>query len=252
MTGETAYTSYNWGLNEHLSELNVIARRISFALIVMCLFWSLSIDYLITQWLDLLPLETGPNNENMSIYGPFDWIQLRWSAVILLAFLSLMPLISIQAYSFARSGLYPVERNWFISVLLLTTTIIPIIIFLVWSHVIPILFELSEASGRPDGVLVRYDAASIFSIGMALSWVLVIWSITTISLSLTRMFGMVKNGKPRFRKRLLAISSGAIILTLPIEFDGLKILIAILSLLSANLVSNSFPGRIATNGAVDI
>ena len=81
---------------------------------------------------------------------------------------------------------------------------------------------------------------------MALSWVLVIWSVTTISLSLTRMFGMVKNGKPRFRKRLLAISSGAIILTLPIEFDGLKILIAILSLLSANLVSNSFPGRIAT------
>ena len=244
MTSEFANIFPNWDIQEHLRELNIISRKISFALIIMCVFWSFSIDNMITHWLGILPLETGPNNENMSIYGPFEWLQLRWAAVILLALLSLMPLISIQSYSFASPGLYPTERNWLVSVLILTTTIIPIVIFLIWYQGIPILFELSEASGRPDGVLVRYDAYSIFSIGMAISWVLVVWSMTTISLSLTRIFGMINNGQTRFRKRLLAISTGVIILTLPIEFDGLKIIIGIISAILADFVSGTMPVRI--------
>ena len=244
MTSEFANIFPNWDIQEHLRELNIISRKISFALIIMCVFWSFSIDNMITHWLGILPLETGPNNENMSIYGPFEWLQLRWAAVILLALLSLLPLISIQSYSFARPGLYPTERNWLVSVLILTTTIIPIVIFLIWYQGIPILFELSEASGRPDGVLVRYDAYSIFSIGMAISWVLVVWSMTTISLSLTRIFGMINNGQTRFRKRLLAISTGVIILTLPIEFDGLKIIIGIISAILADFVSGTMPVRI--------
>ena len=244
MTSEFANIFPNWDIQEHLRELNIISRKISFALIIMCVFWSFSIDNMITHWLGILPLETGPNYENMSIYGPFEWLQLRWSAVILLALLSLLPLISIQSYSFASPGLYPTERNWLVSVLILTTTIIPIVIFLIWYQGIPILFELSEASGRPDGVLVRYDAYSIFSIGMAISWVLVVWSMTTISLSLTRIFGMINNGQTRFRKRLLAISTGVIILTLPIEFDGLKIIIGIISAILADFVSDTMPVRI--------
>ena len=244
MTSEFANIFPNWDIQEHLRELNIISRKISFALIIMCVFWTFSIDNMITHWLSVLPLETGPNNENMSIYGPFEWLQLRWAAVILLALLSLLPLISIQSYSFASPGLYPTERNWLVSVLILTTTIIPIVIFLIWYQGIPILFELSEASGRPDGVLVRYDAYSIFSIGMAISWVLVVWSMTTISLSLTRIFGMINNGQTRFRKRLLAISTGVIILTLPIEFDGLKIIIGIISAILADFVSGTMPVRI--------
>jgi len=244
VTSEFANIFPNWDIQEHLRELNIISRKISFALIIMCVFWSFSIDNMITHWLGILPLETETNNENMSIYGPFEWLQLRWAAVILLALLSLLPLISIQSYSFARPGLYPTERNWLVSVLILTTTIIPIVIFLIWYQGIPILFELSEASGRPDGVLVRYDAYSIFSIGMAISWVLVVWSMTTISLSLTRIFGMINNGQTRFRKRLLAISTGVIILTLPIEFDGLKIIIGIISAILADFVSGTMPVRI--------
>ncbi len=244
MTSELASVFPNWDIQEHLRELNTIARRTSFTLIIMCIFWSFSIDNMITHWLGVLPLETGPNNETMSIYGPYEWLQLRWAAVILLGLISILPLISIQVYSFARPGLYPPERNWLISVLVLSTAIIPIIISLIWYLALPTLFELSEASGRPDGLLVRYDASAIFSLGMALSWVLVIWSVTTISLSLTRIYGMIKNGEIRFRKRLLAISTGLVILTLPIEFDGLKIIIAILSAGLSDIVSNSLPIRI--------
>ena len=244
MTSKFAHNFPKRDFQEHLRDLNTIARRISFALIIMCLFWSFSIDHMITHWLGALSFDTIPNQENMSIYGPFDWLNLRWTAVILLAFLSLLPLISIQAYLFARPGLYPSERIWLISVLILTTIVIPIVIFLIWYQGLQFLFFLSETSGRPDGVLVRYDASSIFSIGIAISWVLGIWSVTTISLSLTRIFGITNNGELKFRKRLLAISTSVIILTLPIEFDGLKIIIAILSTILADLVSSSIPVRV--------
>jgi len=244
VTSKFAHNFPKRDFQEHLRELNTIARRISFALIIMCLFWSFSIDHMITHWLGALSFDTIPNQENMSIYGPFDWLNLRWTAVILLAFLSLLPLISIQAYLFARPGLYPSERIWLISVLILTTIVIPIVIFLIWYQGLQFLFFLSETSGRPDGVLVRYDASSIFSIGIAISWVLGIWSVTTISLSLTRIFGITNNGELKFRKRLLAISTSVIILTLPLEFDGLKIIIAILSTILADLVSSSIPVRV--------
>ena len=244
MTSKFAHNFPKRDFQEHLRDLNTIARRISFALIIMCLFWSFSIDHMITHWLGALSFDTIPNQENMSIYGPFDWLNLRWTAVILLAFLSLLPLISIQAYLFARPGLYPSERIWLISVLILTTIVIPIVIFLIWYQGLQFLFFLSETSGRPDGVFVRYDASSIFSIGIAISWVLGIWSVTTISLSLTRIFGITNNGELKFRKRLLAISTSVIILTLPIEFDGLKIIIAILSTILADLVSSSIPVRV--------
>ena len=244
MTSKFTHNFPKRDFQEHLRDLNTIARRISFALIIMCLFWSFSIDHMITHWLGALSFDTIPNQENMSIYGPFDWLNLRWTAVILLAFLSLLPLISIQAYLFARPGLYPSERIWLISVLILTTIVIPIVIFLIWYQGLQFLFFLSETSGRPDGVLVRYDASSIFSIGIAISWVLGIWSVTTISLSLTRIFGITNNGELKFRKRLLAISTSVIILTLPIEFDGLRIIIAILSIILADLVSSSIPVRV--------
>ena len=152
-----------------------------------------------------------------------------------------LPLMSVMSYKFAKPGLYPRERKWLISVLILTTAMVPISIFIIWAFGLPALFDLSMTHGVPEGVLVRYDAASIFSLGLGASWVLVVWSVTTTTLSLSRIFGMVHSGKTRFRNRMLAISTGIVILTLPVEYDGLKIVIAILTALSAEMVSQTAP-----------
>ena len=118
---------------------------------------------------------------------------------------------------------------------------VPISILIIWAFGLPALFDLSMSHGVPEGVLVRYDAASIFSLGLGATWVLVVWSVTTTTLSLSRIFGMVHSGKTRFRNRMLAISTGIVILTLPVEYDGLKIVIAILTALSAERVSQTAP-----------
>ena len=54
---------------------------------------------------------------------------------------------------------------------------------------------------------------------------------------------MVYYGKTRFRNRMIAISFGLVILTLPVEYDGLKLVIASLTALSADIVSKTAPIR---------
>ncbi len=227
--------------SEHFVELHSIAKKSVFLFLTICVIWSFIADQVISLWLASSSLPTGPNNENLAIFGPFDWIQIRWSIVMVLAIVTILPVLAILSYNFAKPGLYHRERHWLTAVLVLTTIIVPASILLIWIIGLPALIEISISYGTPEGVLVRYDAASIFSIGLGATWVLVIWSVTTIILSLSRIFGMVYSGKTRFRNRILAISTGTIILTLPVEYDGLKILIALMTSLLAETVSKSAP-----------
>lgn len=227
--------------SEHFSELHLIARKSAYLFLIISVIWSFVCDQAISLWLEESPLPSGPNNENLAIFAPFDWIQIRWSVVILLSTVSILPLMSLMSYKFAKPGLYRRERQWLISVLILTTVIVPFSILIIWVYGLPALFGLSLSNGFPEGVLIRYNAASIFSLGLGATWVLVVWSVTTTTLSLSRVFGMIQSGRTRFRNRMLAISSGLIILTLPVEYDGLRIVIAIATALSAEILSQTAP-----------
>ena len=241
MNKEQDFNLYSEKRTEHLFELHSIVRKSAIVFVILCITWSFMVDLLISLWLNNSPLPAGPNNENLALFAPFDWIQIRWRLVILLSFVSLMPFLSIMTYNFAKPGLFSRERNWLTAVLILTTTIVPVSILIIWIIGIPALFDISLSHGTPDGILVRYDASSIFSIGVGVTWILVVWSVTTITLSLSRVFGMVYSGKTRFRNRMLAISSGILILSLPVEYDGLRLLIAFLIAISSEAVSRTAP-----------
>tara|TARA_B100000945_G_C20284772_1_gene550443 strand:+ start:84 stop:845 length:762 start_codon:yes stop_codon:yes gene_type:complete len=228
-------------LKSHFFELNNVARICSLFLCTFCVFWSFLVDDIISWWLYNTPLELGPNNENLSLYGPFEWIQIRWGVVILLSLVSILPLLSFLLYRFASPGLYQREKNWLSAVLFVATTIIPLVIYCLWVYGIPYLIQISIYIGSPEDVYVRYDAASLLSFGLGVSWVLVIWSFSVIILSLTRIFGMIKNGQTRFRNRILAITAGILILTLPMEFDGIKILIGLTVAITADYFSRTAP-----------
>ena len=228
-------------LSGHLNDVHHIARISAFIFALLCIFWSFMIGDLVQEWLSYIPVETGPTNENLSIYGPFDWIEIRLGIVIMASLTTMLPIFSTQLYRYSKPALYPRERNWLISILVLSTTIAPLSIIAVWIIGTPIFFEFAIDNGTNDALLVRYDAASVTSIALGLSWILVIWSITTICLCMTRIFGFVVEGSSRFRYRLLAISSGILILTLPIEFDGLRLLISALVVISADLISRTSP-----------
>ena len=107
----------------------------------------------------------------------------------------------------------------------------------IWTIGLPAIFDLGFKLGVPGTVGIRYDARALFSLAIGLSWILVIWSVTLVALTMTRVFGLVSNGKSRFRNRIFAISAGILILSLPVEYDGLRLLISISVVIVADYFS---------------
>ena len=230
----------NTPFSDHITDLYKIIRKISIIFGAMCILWSILISDMMSIWINMLPISNG-NIENLAIYGPYEWITLRWSLILLLSLVSILPILSLYLYSFSRIGLYPHERTWFIFVLILCTTVVPLIIIVLWIFGIPSIFEISDSNLHNESIGIRYDAAALFSVALGLTWILVIWSFTVIILGLSRLFGLVDGEDTRFRYRILAITIGLLILTIPSEYDGLRVIFAVLSILSADRISRTFP-----------
>ena len=225
---------------EHIAELYNIIRKLSIYFAVFCLFWSFQISEIMNIWIDLIPMSNG-TYENLAIYGPYEWLNLRWSLILLISLVTTLPLLSILLYRFSRPGLYSNERTWFMLVLILCTTIVPLIIILLWLYGFPIIFELSDSTVNSENIGIRYDAAALFSIALGITWILVIWSFTIIILGLARLMGLSEVGETRFRYRILAISTGTLILTIPSEYDGLRIILSVLTIFLADRISQAIP-----------
>ena len=232
-------SSQKSGLSQHLSELYSVVRQTIILVILLSLMWGYASDSLMNFWLNSLPL--GNTSLNLSIYSPFDWLEIRWTISILLSIMTVMPLLSIRLQRFASPGLLPSERTWFATILAFCTFILPIATIMFWWFVFPIILEATIAADSLEGVGARYDAASIFRIAIGVTWVIVCTTIATVTLSLARLLGLVDKGATRFRNRILAIFAGLLILTLPAEFEGLRILIALISMLVVDRISSSLP-----------
>jgi Sec-independent protein secretion pathway component TatC len=228
-------------IEKHFAELNKILRKSAILFLIFCIIWSSASHHIISAWLELLPIQTGVENESFFVYSPLDWLGVRWSTILLLSLISVLPYASLQIYAFSRIGLIPREQTWLKAVLVTSSAAVPLIIVLVWISGLPMLFEIADAAGTIDGVGVRYDAASVFSIALGASWILVIWALTVITLSLTRVLGLVELGSTRMRFRFLAISAGLLVLTLPVEYDGLRLLTAISVTYTADAISRTTP-----------
>jgi len=228
-------------LSNHLSEALRSLRIISVSLVIIGLFWSWTVSDVIYAWIEILPIQSGPENMNLAVFAPFDWVGTRISAVIMLSTLSVLPLASILFYRFSAPGLLPKEEKWLSSIMLFTTIAIPFAVLLMWVWIIPSLFSFASSSNHFNEVGIRYDVGAIFSVSLGASWILIIWSLTAVSLALARLYGLVNDSELRFRLRILAIFCGTLILTLPVEYDGLRLVIAFFTALSADAISRTIP-----------
>ena len=95
--------------------------------------------------------------------------------------------------------------------------------------------------GGENIVSARYDAVSIISMGIGVSWILVIGTLTTLVLSMSRFFGMVVDNESRIRIRILLISFSLVLLSLPSTYDGLRIIISLLTIFFADSISRLTP-----------
>ena len=110
-------------------------------------------------------------NGCLNLFDPANWSAVRWMSAAILGFITVMPLLLHQAWSFARPGLLPSERtwlrNWFIagvfSVFLAVMSTIGLLF--------PFLFDTGHRTHESMQLDARYDAVSTcLSIVIAVVW----------------------------------------------------------------------------------
>ena len=226
-------------VSEHFSELYKIIRTGALIVILFSLLLSFFVDDLIKYWLGNLGLDY--QLISLSVYSPYDWINIKWAILLIFSISIVVPITSLQLRNFALPGLYPRERKWVSIVLLISSFVIPFSVFLLWFFVLPYGIIFLNEVGIIEGVVARYDAVSIISIGIGISWILVIGISIFIILSLSRIFGIVEDNESRVRIRILLIGFSLIFLTLPETYEGLRILIAFFTVILADSISRMTP-----------
>ena len=237
------YQNEKMTFSEHFSELFKIIRFSALGVAIVSIFLSFYIDDILGNWLDSLSLDA--NNFVFSVYSPYDWIDTKWALLLIFSIAIILPYTTYKVRKFALPGLYDREKKWFTFSLLLSGVIIPILLYLIWFIALPFLVNYFDEVGMVEGgnniVSARYDAVSIISLGIGVSWILVIGTLTTLVLSMSRFFGMVTDNESRIRIRILLICFSLVLLSLPSTYDGLRIIISLLTVLFADSISRLTP-----------
>jgi len=234
--GSTSNTDRLVPVDEHLGALHSVIRRAALVFLAsaaLALFW---VDGILHDW----SLSQSPSGA-LSIYGPYDWVEMRFTAIFIIAAVVTLPIASLDLRNFARLGLLPTERRWLDSFLVISAISLPLILHTVWFKMIPQYIEAGIQFDSIAGVSAHFDAAEIFALASGLSWILILAFMTTLFLSLSRLFGLVEEGRSRFRNRALAICGGTLILTLPEVFEGVRVMTAILVIFLAESISRTTP-----------
>tara|TARA_Y100000814_G_scaffold66525_1_gene41242 strand:+ start:72 stop:776 length:705 start_codon:yes stop_codon:yes gene_type:complete len=228
-------------LHTHFSELHSVLRKTSVLLILFAAMWTTTSTSMINEWASSLSYAN--SGSGMAIYSPMDWVEVRWTLVLLLSALSALPIFSILLYRFMRPGLFREERKWIFTVLSCFSVIAPLASIAIWTVGVSTAFSLAESFGTISGVENRYDITQIVSLSIGITWIFLVSSITAISLSMSRLMLGSESDNTRFRIRILLISTGVLILTLPVVYDGLRIALSVAAVLFADISSKIVPVR---------
>lgn len=234
--GINSSTDRKLPVGQHLDELHRVIRRAALIFLIAAALTSLWVESILNGWAP----SQAPGGA-LSVYGPYDWVEMRFTAVFIIASVVTLPLVSLDLRAFARPGLLPSERRWLDTFLLVNVISIPAILHWVWYQMIPAYAQLGLELDRMEGVAAHFDAADIFALASGLSWILILAYMTTLFLSLSRLFGLVEDGQSRFRNRALAICGGLLVLTLPEVFEGVRVLIAVCVMIVAEAISRTTP-----------
>ena len=209
-------------VQEHLNELTARVTLLLFVATLATVGWLTQVDALLDSVLKYLnPCEEGCLN----LFDPARWSAVRWMTAAILGFITVMPLLLYQAWSFARPGLLPAERKW-LKYWFITGGLS---VFLAVISTIGLLFPLLFETGHPphDSMKLdaRYDAVHMLSIVIAVIWSEIIVACAIFAMMLAGMNGMLnEETSDWWRIRIYGVVFLLLLASLP-EFGGLALLI---------------------------
>ena len=224
-------------VQEHLNELTARVTLLLFFTTLTTLGWLTQIDAV----LDTLLRHLNPCNEGcLNLYDPARWSAIRWMAAAILGFVTTLPLLLQQSWSFARPGLLPSERRWMKYWFLAGVLSMFLAIASTIGVLFPMIFETGHRTHESMLLDARYDAVHMLSIVIAVIWTEIIVACGIFAMMLAGIVGMLnKESADWWRLRIYGIVLLLLLASLP-EFGGLAVLLSVLAIGSIELSSRKW------------
>ena len=83
-------------MENHLQELYSLVKNTILFASISAIGWSIVSPQLLTDWVNLFNI--ADNIDQLSIYSPFNWIEVKWSFSIMMGIITAFPLFSVMLY----------------------------------------------------------------------------------------------------------------------------------------------------------
>ena len=132
---EQVFSSESKSILYHLQELYSLVKTSIVLIGIFSLLWSIFTPQILTYWIGMFNLDSEAGN--LSIYAPFNWLEIKWSSSIILGILTAVPIFSYMLLRFTSPGLYQSEYNWLKFALMANSVLLPLTTIMIWFWAIP-------------------------------------------------------------------------------------------------------------------
>jgi Sec-independent protein secretion pathway component TatC len=154
-------------VNSHVDEFSNRMTLVLVSSLIFTAIWMNWIDSILTQ---LLQIMQPCASDCLNLYDPARWSAVRWLSATILGILSSIPIFIYQSYSFAKSGLLPSEKKWFLYWIIGGSIGILSVMSITILWIVPKVFSLGHASNVAMGFTPMYDAPLMLQFAISLVW----------------------------------------------------------------------------------
>lgn len=222
-------------VNSHIDEFTNRMTLVIVSSLIFTAIWMNWIDLILSQ---LLQIMQPCSSECLNLYDPTRWSAVRWLSATILGILSSIPIFIHQSYSFAKSGLLPSEKKWFLYWIIGGTIGIISVMAITILLIVPRIFSFGHASNIAMGFSPKYDAPLMLQFAISLVWAQMLIVIAGLAMVIAGLTGNLNQKTADWwRLRVHGILVMLLALSLPDVGGMIVFSIIILSILSVELLS---------------
>ena len=222
-------------VNSHVDEFTNRMTLVIFSSLIFTAIWMNWIDSILTQLLHIMqPCSSGCLN----LYDPARWSAVRWLSATILGILSSIPILIHQLYSFAKPGLLPSEKKWFLywaiggSIGIISVMSITILL------IVPHAFSIGHSSNISMGFATKYDAPLMLQFAISLVWAQMLIVIAGLAMVIAGITGNLNQKTADWwRLRVHGMLVMLLALSLPDVGGMIVFSIILVSILAVEMIS---------------
>ena len=166
----------NTRLATHANELFARFGILLFIWIISSIPWLLNIDVVLEYFVSIF---NPCSADCLNLYQPEKWSELRWIISGFLGFITIIPLVNFQFWTFSKPGLTNSERKMVKLTLMISPVLFLIVSYITVIELLPLFYQLGHNVHTEYGFVTKYDAISLIYFATMILWIQVLVIISS-------------------------------------------------------------------------